>query len=163
MSEVLIHEVKLLDGIIGVTYELLSADIKANSFVRGELSPSFREALNALLDYVIDICFLERKRWSEAEVTGVVFKRLDGDDRDVEYKITAKNHASQTLSPIVITTPYLEAFVISEGLQEKLDLVQAEAQAFVAQKREERKRNPHQLKGCSASEIRQRIGTDTRG
>jgi hypothetical protein len=155
-TEILIHEIKVIEsGFVGITYEL-SLDPRAKRFEKAEFSPSFRKTLNTLLDYVIDICLLERKSWSTAEITSVIFRYLEGDD---EYRITVKNNDSPILTPIIVTTPPLKPFVVSEDLRAKLDLIQEEALVIASQRLEEKKLNP-QPKKASLAELRKRLGTE---
>ncbi len=57
---------------------------------KGDARPSFYNAMNALLDDVVNICLLDPNGWDGADVsvTGVTFKWLDG---DVGCVITAQN------------------------------------------------------------------------
>jgi hypothetical protein len=136
MSEkILIHKVKITKVGVSLTYDDAAFSGEPDGVARegkGEARPSFYKAMNALLDYVVNICLLDPSGWDDAEVTGVTLKHLEG---DIGCVITAQNKCPEIPAPIIINTPYLDPSLISEELRLKLDRIQDEARDYLAGKR----------------------------
>ena len=137
-EEILIHKVKITKQGVNIVYDdsTLSKSSDPDGVSRegkGEAKPSFYEAMNALLDDVVNICLLNTDGWDEAEVTGVTLKHED--NGDIGCVITAQNKSPDIPSPIIINTPYLKPSLVPEELRVKLEIVQKEARLYLDGKR----------------------------
>lgn len=135
-DKILIHKVKITKTGVTLVYDDPAFSKEPDGVSRegkGEARPSFYKAMNALLDYVVNICLLDANGWDSADVTGLTLKHLD--DGTIGCVITAQNKSPKVPSPIIINTPYLDPLMFSEELRLKLEQVQEEARNYLQGKR----------------------------
>jgi hypothetical protein len=93
-------------------------------FSEEDARPAFYDALNSLVDDVVNLCLLDLEGWENVAVSGVTLKHKE----EMGVVITAQNKVENVNSPVIINTPY---FIADANLTKKLEEVSEEAVAFV--------------------------------
>lgn len=125
---VIIRKVKITNFGLMITYDEQQEHGKSDSVVREgkELArPCFYNAMDALRDDVIKLCFLKREGWNQAQIKSVTLKYTE-DGKDCAIAL------DNTLPNVVISqTIDLEAHNISKSLAAKIESVIAEAVLYL--------------------------------
>jgi hypothetical protein len=95
-----------------------------------EARPSFFDAMNVLLDDVIDFCGLDSTMWKEGEVRSVTLKHSDD---GIGINITAQSKINDLA--VVVNTPHISSALVSSKLEGRINKVIAESEAYIEGKR----------------------------
>ncbi|MBD6620019.1 hypothetical protein FNW02_30535 [Komarekiella sp. 'clone 1'] len=126
-----INKIKVKDNDIEIIYDLppqsSSNERKTVKFLCDEEPRvSFFNAMNALLDEAIEFCGLDPDTWSEGEVTGVTLKHSDD---GVGINITVQSKINDLA--VVVNTPHISKAVVSNQLEERINKLLAESEAYI--------------------------------
>lgn len=126
-----INKIKVKDNDIEIIYDLppqsSSNERKTVKFLCDEEPRvSFFNAMNALLDEAIEFCGLDPDTWSEGEVIGVTLKHSDD---GIGINITVQSKINDLA--VVVNTPHISSAVVSDELEERINKLLAESEAYI--------------------------------